>query len=135
MTENELRRMQEQALRRTREMQRRAEEARLNSQPQPAVGSYEEQPRPALHPHEEQPDSRKPDQPLHAPVNVPQEHKISSTPVTRAEQHNNSAAEKGSALEFLFRDKEKTLILGLMLLLMDEKTDNGLLLALMYLLM
>ena len=33
MTDNELQRMQEEAIRRTREMQKRAEEARLNSQP------------------------------------------------------------------------------------------------------
>ena len=37
-------------------------------------------------------------------------------------------------MEAFFKDKEKTLILGLLLLLMDEKTDNSLILALLYLL-
>lgn len=36
--------------------------------------------------------------------------------------------------EALFKDKEKTLILSLILLLMDEKSDNSLMLALLYLL-
>lgn len=37
-------------------------------------------------------------------------------------------------LELFFRDKERSIIMTLLLLLMDEKTDPGLLLALVYLL-
>lgn len=40
----------------------------------------------------------------------------------------------GGILETLFKDKEKTLILALVLLLIDEKSNNSLILALLYLL-
>ena len=38
-------------------------------------------------------------------------------------------------LETLFKDKEKSLIMMLLLLLMDEKSDPSLIFSLMYLLM
>ena len=119
MTENELRRMQDEALRRTREMQKRADEARLRAQAQrPAAAE-------AAQPPTEPP-------PAPAPAKLPQE-RAAVNADTRAAPRE--AQGSGGALEFLFRDKEKTLILGLLLLLMDEKTDNSLLLALMYLLL
>ena len=42
--------------------------------------------------------------------------------------------ETGGIFETLMKDKERTLILSLILLLMDEQTDNSLILALLYLL-
>ena len=43
-------------------------------------------------------------------------------------------AETGGIFETLMKDKEQTLILSLILLLMDEQTDNSLIFALLYLL-
>ena len=142
MTENELRRMQDEALRRTREMQRRAQEARLNAQPQsaenvnsiqpPAAGSRAAEAQPASVGHEVQPHNVLPHQPADSPGSMPRGHGIHESTDTRPAPCEKQGS---GALEFLFRDKEKTLILGLLLLLMDEKTDNSLLLALMYLLL
>ena len=44
------------------------------------------------------------------------------------------AAPEGGILDIFFKDKERSVILMLLLLLMDEKTDAGLLIALVYLL-
>ena len=41
---------------------------------------------------------------------------------------------EGGMLDIFFKDKERSVILMLLLLLMDEKTDPGLLVALVYLL-
>lgn len=47
----------------------------------------------------------------------------------------DSPQTKGSVVDDLFKDKEKTLILALIALLTTEKADASLVLALMYLLM
>ncbi len=46
----------------------------------------------------------------------------------------NKKNPSGGIFDLIMRDKEKTLILCLILILMDEKTDNNLLIALLYLL-
>ncbi len=89
MTDSEMRKMQEEAVKRAEEMQSRARAVR---QPEPPP--------------------RKEDFGMEQPQKPP---------------------EKGGLLETLMKDKERTLILALILLLMDEKTDNSLLLALFYL--
>jgi len=99
MTESEMRRMQEEAVKRAEEMQNRAK-AHINRQlpEQPPVKSEkaaEERPK--------------------MPPEKPKE-------------------ETGGIFETLMKDKERTLILSLILLLMDEKTDNSLIFALLYLL-
>lgn len=111
ITDTELRRMQQEAVRRTQEMQRRAQAVRQVSGPPPA-----ETPEPL------------PEKPQEAPEN-------NNTVFNKPPGH--SIFEKsapGGIFDTLFRDKEKTLILGIVLLLMDEKTDNSLIMALMYLL-
>ncbi len=130
MTDNELQRMQEEAIRRTREMQKRAEEARLNSQPL-SVRKHEGQAQSANAAGEEKPVRQHGGQAQS--VYVPGEGQNRQAGSNASD--GNGTGERGGALDFLFRDKEKTLILGLILLLMDEKTDNSLLLALMYLLL
>ncbi len=100
MTEGEMQKMQQEAIRRAQEMHRRAG---AHSRKEP-----EEPPKEPPRPPE--PEEKSP------PASLP------------------LAADSGGIFDTLFRDKEKTLILGILLLLMDEKTDNGLLLALMYLL-
>ena len=42
---------------------------------------------------------------------------------------------QGGVLELFFRDRERSLLMTLLLLLMDENSDPGLLLALVYLLL
>lgn len=121
MTDNEMQRMQQEAVRRTREMQRRAASFRTPAPRETPAAAPQEAPAPV----KEMPPV--PD----TPENVqPQPTAILEPPDVAHEEHKTS----GGIVEMLFKDKEKTLILGILLLLMDEKTDNGLLLALMYLL-
>ena len=103
MTESEMRRMQEEAVRRAEEMQNRAK-AQMHRQPQP-------EPPP--------------------PPPVKNENIVEERPVMPPVKPKE---ETGGIFEALMKDKERTLILSLILLLMDEKTDNSLILALLYLL-
>ena len=103
MTESEMRRMQEEAVRRAEEMQNRAK-AQMHRQPQP-------EPPP--------------------PPPVKNENIVEERPVMQPEKPKQ---ESSGIFEALMKDKERTLILSLILLLMDEKTDNSLILALLYLL-
>ncbi len=105
MTESEMKRMQEEAVRRAEEMQSRAR-AVQQQQNQPSYN----QPKP---------------EPV-SEIKAPHAENIQKPP----ERQN----ETGGLFETLMKDKERTLILGLILLLMDEKTDNSLIIALMYLL-
>ncbi len=127
MTDNEMMRMQQEALKRTQEMQRRAASfgqsrtreavpAKDTSVPEPPTVT-------TVHSHEEETEPIEKTKPQHQEQE--QRSVMSDT---------NHSAKSGGIFETLFRDKEKTLILGILLLLMDEKTDNGLLMALMYLL-
>ena len=101
MTESEMRKMQEEAVKRAEEMQNRAK-AHINRQP--------EQPPPPM-PQKENLTGNMPKMPPEKPKE-----------------------ETGGIFETLMKDKERTLILSLILLLMDEQTDNSLILALLYLL-
>lgn len=111
MTESEMQKMQQEAIRRAQEMHRRA--SRFNTDSEPAKDAA-----------------------------IPVTENISSPSVSSAGVQEPSGVNAGKAdtafaggiFDMLFRDKEKTLILGIILLLMDEKTDNSLLLALIYLL-
>ena len=102
MTESEMKKMQQEAVRRAEEMQNRARTVQQQSQP-----------------------SHHQSEPV-AEINTPNVENIQKPP----ERQN----ETGGLFETLMKDKERTLILGLILLLMDEKTDNSLIIALMYLL-
>ena len=57
-----------------------------------------------------------------------------ATVSTENEIKSNPKPEKTGLIETLFKDKEKSVILALILLLSDENSDPSLLLALMYLL-
>lgn len=103
MTESEMRKMQEEAVRRAEEMQNRAK-SQMHRQPQP-------EPPP--------------------PPPVKNENIVEERPVMQPEKPKQ---ESSGIFEALMKDKERTLILSLILLLMDEQTDNSLILALLYLL-
>ncbi len=125
MTEGELKKMQQEAIRRTREMQRRAA-AYSEPAPQPDIPARPDTARTV--------DPPEPAEPVvGAPEKPPAPARPSAVPKT-PETDALGQSVPGGVFEALFRDKEKTLILGLILLLMDEKTDNSLLMALVYLL-
>ena len=129
MTENEMERMQQEAIRRTQEMHRRANSFR---RPQ-NVSDRQSPPHNEVHIRSEStpPDSHNDDNTDKAPENTDKPENLEyHKPPENIEGVNKS----GGIFDTLFKDKEKTLILGILLLLMDEKTDNGLLMALMYLL-
>ena len=119
MTDNEMQRMQQEAVRRTQEMQRRAAAYQRSARKEtPVSASVVQEPAIPIERHPPEPEPPAVSLPIHEPPDVGRE------------EHRTS----GGIFETLFRDKEKTLILGILLLLMDEKTDNSLLMALMYLL-
>lgn len=109
MTESEMQKMQQEAIRRAQEMHRRAA---------PFRPEQENVPPPKAPP------------PTETPLLTADMAEETAPPAGPSE----GKAPTGGIFDTLFQDKEKTLILGILLLLMDEKTDNGLLLALMYLL-
>lgn len=109
MTENEMRKMQQEAVKRAEEMQNRARGI-PHRQPEPPPRS-EDFGGPPVEVKEEGYESKKP-----------------------PERHSEKPNETGGLFETLMKDKERTLILALILLLMDEQTDNSLILALLYLL-
>lgn len=109
--------MQQEAVRRTQEMQRRAQAVRHESEPRQNV---------------EAPPAEAPEQFSEKPHEAPES---KSTVFNKPPEHSIfEKSASGGIFDTLFKDKEKTLILGIVLLLMDEKTDNSLIMALMYLL-
>lgn len=138
--------LQQDAIRRAREMQARA---RFPTAYMPTSAVRHEEP----HPHtEEMPvyNSRAPARPRQEarpePQNEPRSdprREAESEPELEPEREREpehepeegAAPEKfaGGALDFLLKDSEKTLILVLMLILLEEKTDSSLIFALMYL--
>lgn len=111
--------LQEDAIRRAREMQARAH---LPSYGPPA---QREEP----HPRAEQPPIHEPDPepaPPAGPFSAP-----SPNPDPSPEQESGDPA--GGLLDFLLNDNERTLICVLLLILLEEKADTSLILALMYL--
>lgn len=126
MTDNEMDRMQQEAIKRAQEMHRRSNAFRqqLSGNDRPPARN-EEHTRSAGKPTETQNSFEHGNESINE-TEKPEYHK----PPDNLEIVNKS----GGIFDTLFKDKEKTLILGIILLLMDEKTDNGLLMALMYLL-
>lgn len=106
--------LQEEAIRRAREMQSRAHFS--SSGPAPSAHTPPE-PAPGPHPRAEQ-------MPIHTPEPAP-------PPDPSPEE--NSPGEESGMLDFLLKDNERTLIWILLLILLEEKADTSLLLALMYL--
>ena len=119
--------LQQDAIRRAREMQARA---RFPSNYMPVSAVRHDEP----HPHtEEMPvNTRVPEPPRQSGGSSPAR---PEPPEPAPPQEEEPMPEKfaGGALDFLLKDSEKTLILVLMLILLEEKTDSSLIFALMYL--
>jgi len=114
--------MQEEAIRRAREMQSRAH---LPPRQNRRQGSRNE---PAPVPVPEQPSEQKQPEPSHQePAPPPNE---SAQPPAETE-----APAPNGLLESLFQDKERTIILALLILLSGEESSHELMFALMFLLM
>ena len=64
-----------------------------------------------------------------------EESKPSSKEALNTPPERKPAAEKDNVFSVLMKDKDRTIILGLLLLLMDEGGDQSLILALLYLLL
>lgn len=114
MNENEIKRLQQEAVKRAREMQNIAKNNSSSDEHKNKL------------PEPKQPQEK----------DVHKENKQSCNTENGHSLENSQKQDNmtGGVFDLLMKDKEKTLILCLVLLLMDEKTDNGLLLALMYLL-
>ena len=176
MTENEMKRMQEEALRRTQEMQRRAASVRFEpdgsvrpssqsaaQRGMAAAGTRKNEAANATGGEEADNSAGSDTGATHneaahnsssasqhgtgyddaavgrkrsfSAEEAPPAHDAFQSARKSAEYREKSdAGAAGGIFDTLFKDKEKTLILGLILLLMDEKTDNALLMALIYLL-
>lgn len=106
--EYDLPRMQEEAARRAREMQARARQAAAASRPHPV-----------------------PDPPPAAPVSA----SSPPSPLPSAEAPAPMKTAGGHPLDALFQDRERTIILALLVLLSGEEGNHELLFALMFLLM
>lgn len=78
---------------------------------------------------------REPEKPKHKPeVREEPKEKSANAENSKKEIKSNSKPENPGLIETLFKDKEKSVILALILLLSDENSEPSLLLALMYLL-
>lgn len=128
MNNTEMQRLQQDAIRRAREMQARAQRP-ISSQNSSAQRSVPVQSRPPA-----------PPSPGFAPArHTPEGHNVPHSPAPKPE--SSPAPEPGKGLlnpvgdifEALLADSERTLILVLILLLSEEKADTGVIFALMYL--
>ena len=115
MPDMDMRRMQEEAARRAREMQSRARHPRQASPPHGGSPPTSQQPRPP----EPSPPPSPP--PAAAPSGSPS---VGQQPALPA-----------SLLDELFKDQERTVLLALLLMLGGEDGNNELMFALMFLLM
>lgn len=122
----EMTQLQQEAIRRAREMQARAQipVTRLPVQPEPPPP-----PEPEMKPEPEQTPHPRVEQ---MPVHPKQENR--QTQNRRPDQSSPAGQPLGGTLDFLTKDPERAMILLLMLILMEEKADNSLLFAMMYLL-
>lgn len=129
MAENnnyDMQRLQQDAIRRAREMQARAQ---INTVP-----INRPPPKIAVPIQEAQPRRESPAPPKEAPEPV-QRREPPLPALDNTNEHPKGLNPIGDIFEMLFKDSERTLILALILLLVDEKADTGLIFALMYLAM
>jgi hypothetical protein len=139
----DMQRLQQDAIRRAREMQSRAQNFVAPQQiPTGArpVQTQNANPIPASSRPPEQPSNTQPrEQP--APVHeqrVPTQAQPDPVQVPQETQHEQSKSPLGSVtdiFESLMKDSEKTLIFLLILLLVEEKSDPGVIFALVYLIL
>ncbi len=120
-TEDDIMRMQQEAVQRVHEMQERAQQmGYYDYEPEPTIGEYHKIPIAEA-------ESKVVDQP-------PDTATVSQQQPSNL-QANNDSKPKGGLLSNLNLDSESLLIMGLMYLLYNEKADYPLLLALGYLLL
>lgn len=131
----DMQRLQQDAIRRAREMQARAQNAVASSQPAarpaaapgrapiPVPGSV-----PARHAHTDEHHETAEEQ--HVPIGAPPQPEEPSVPPAHK---TTLPGPIGNIFDSLMADSEKTLILILLLILMEEKADSGVIMALMYL--
>lgn len=117
---NDMQQMQQDAIRRVREMQSRAQETlnRSQSLPEPPQTPQNHQRRPggnAAQPHAVPPQGQTHTTPQEEPPPLP------------------PASSLSNLFDGLLQDGERTLILVLILILVSEKADTGMIFALMYL--
>lgn len=128
MPEMDMRRMQEEAARRAREMQSRARQSRprpMETAPQ-AQTAQPGRPRQANTPAPEPPPAPPPEAPAPQAVEA-------AIPAIQAEAPGGPAPK--SLLDELFMDRERTVLLALLLLLSGEEGSHELMFALLFLLM
>ena len=114
MNENDMKRMQQEAMRRAKEMQNRAKPDSTKPTDN-SENSRNEQQKP-------------PEQKNNEPHNNANPNK------SNPEHSHRSENIVDGVFDVLMKDRDRTLILCLILILMDEKADNSLILALLYLL-
>lgn len=115
--------LQEDAIRRAREMQARAHLPSYGPVPAGFPPAQREEPHPRAEQmpiHEPGPESARPAAPASAPSSDPEPAKDPDDP-------------ESGLLDFLLKDNERTLIWVLLLILLEEKADTALIFALMYL--
>ena len=131
----DMQRMQQDAIRRVREMQSRAQQSLNSASREPGRGDTANAPKPAGHTRSNASGPERAAHPerLHSPKGEPAHeapsHPPSPSPVPGAHQENPVT----DLLNGLLQDGERTLILVLILLLVSEKADTYLIFALMYL--
>lgn len=145
-TPQELQRMQQEAVERVRQMQRRSEQAIRHSPRAPSFfvqdspQQQEHQRQPKLPP---QPQAQEEQQPVPSPAPQPeprpqQQHPSQEQPSANGSGLSLPALGQGGfsleqVLDSLHLDHDRLLILALFFLLAGERSDNGLMLALLYL--
>ena len=124
----EMGQLQQEAIRRAREMQARAQ-IPVNYPPfEPAAPSPPApEPTPAPPPDDSAPHPNVEQMPVHP-------RQENRQPQNRRPEPGGAASSLNGTLDFLTRDPERAMVLLLMLILMEEKADNSLLFAMMYLL-
>lgn len=119
--------MQQEALRRAREMHARA-------MPVPPGSGSRNRTSPQEQHRQEPPREQRREQPEHG-HEKPQERQAPAREEPRQEQAPSPPEHIPNLLESLFKDKDRTIILALLILLSGEGGDHTLMFALMYLLM
>ncbi len=129
----EMNQLRQEAIRRAREMQARAQIPVNYPLPDPAEPvPLDPDPIPPPPAETPAPEAAPPPRGEHAPPRPRQENKPPQN--RRTEPGGTPTSSLNSTFDFLTRDPERAMILLLMLILMEEKADNSLLFALMYLL-
>lgn len=84
-----------------------------------------------------QPSSQHQSNSIHNSSETPKRREIEKTDTVKTEKQNEKQTEKKSygILELFLKDKEKSLILLLIVLLISEKADSSVVLALLYLIL